>query len=113
MNVLIAEPHNEVRSLLVHIVERGGHRPLLTAPADSAEIDAVIVEPGAPGTYELALRLRTARPELPIICVSVYGREPRVDALRPSAFLLKPFAIGDLENAITAARTAPCAVGCA
>ena len=98
--VLVLEPDRELRALFARQLVSIGHE----AVADG-EPDAVLVEPADPAMLRQALALRNARPELPIICVSI-ADDPRVaHELQPSSFLVKPFAVGMLRVALEAALT--------
>ena len=43
------------------------------------------------------------RRKLPIICASIYPDSPGAERLRPLAYLMKPFALVDLERALLTA----------
>jgi len=45
-------------------------------------------------------RLRRARPEVPTVCVSIYPPTPDVRALGCVVHLLKPFSLGEREEAL-------------
>ena len=103
--ILIAEPYPEVRDLLVRIMHRLGHNPVCAngSRPDAAEFDLLLLEPSFPGGAELARELREGRPDLPIVCVSIYPPSDEVAALEPAAYLQKPFGLAQLEDAVTAA----------
>ena len=101
--ILVAEPYPEIRQLLEHIVAGLGFEPVVpnsAAPETLEEIDVLLLEPGLPGGVELATKLREANPALPILIVSIYPPTPEVTALAPAAFLLKPFALAELQSRI-------------
>ena len=99
--ILIAEPHADVRSLFEFVVERLGHEWISVARGDDRSelppIDAVILEPAAPGALELARTLRIRSPDLPIVCASIFPAEPAALELGPLAYLEKPFGLSELE----------------
>ena len=101
--VLIAEPSAEIHELLVHIVERLGHEAV--SHADLSEggppaADLMLLEPGAGPCFAAARRIRRAWPTTPIVCLSIYPKSAESAALEPAAYLMKPFALGDVERAI-------------
>jgi CheY-like chemotaxis protein len=102
-SVLLTEPHAEVRELLGRMLVRLGHEPVLAPadrPGDLPECDVLLLEPAAATAYELAERLRRRSPELPIVVASIYLPSPPVMALDPVAYLVKPFPLAELEQAI-------------
>jgi two-component SAPR family response regulator len=103
--IAISEPHEDVRALYRHVIERLGHQPVCTVQDGDAPVDALVVEPASAHGLSLARKLRSLRPELPIVCVSIYPRGPEVTDLRPLAYLVKPFALGELERVLTTALT--------
>ena len=52
------------------------------------------------GGVELATKLRETNPGLPILVVSIYPPTPEVTALAPAAYLVKPFALAELQSRI-------------
>ena len=101
--VLVVEPYPEIRQLLQHIVAGLGFEPVLpdhAAPETLEAIDVLLLEPGLPGGVELATRLREANLGLPILVVSIYPPTPEVTALAPVAYLVKPFALAELQHRI-------------
>jgi CheY-like chemotaxis protein len=101
--VLIAEPYPEIRELLTHVVTNLGFEPMhVDAPGHEQllETDVMLLEPALPGGVELAQTLRKARPDLPIVCVSIYPATAEIVALAPVAYLLKPFALTALQTAL-------------
>jgi DNA-binding response OmpR family regulator len=108
VNVLICEPHAEVRALLAHVVTRLGFEPVYAdarsggAQSDT-DVDILLLEPADPAALSTARALRLRRRELPIICASIYPDLPDAEGLHPLAYLIKPFALIDLERALLAA----------
>jgi hypothetical protein len=108
-NVLIIEPHPEVRELLVRIVHRLGHVPLIDDGRPVArweDVDAVLVEPALEGSLELIVPL-VREQGAALVCVSIYPPSAEAAALEPVAYLQKPFSLVDLERALVAALVEP------
>ncbi|HVD10291.1 MAG TPA: response regulator [Gaiellaceae bacterium] len=101
--VMVADEHDEVQRLLSHMVARVGHTPVLWTAAQGDALhgfEALLVEPAFPGCFRFAKAVRSARPELPIVCVSIYPPTPDVRALGCVVHLLKPFSLHELESAL-------------
>jgi CheY-like chemotaxis protein len=101
--ILILENDPAVAELLAMVVRRLGytpHDPRAAGLPDS--FDALVFEPGDPGTLDWAHHLRSLHPELPLVVASIYGRFPEVLELEPVAYLLKPFPLLELERILTA-----------
>lgn len=98
--VLICEPHDDISALLQLVVKRLGHTPVVFAGghADVPDVDAAIVEPGEPAGMRLAIRLASAG--VPVLFTSIFPPDDTTTSLRPAAFLLKPFPLYRLEEAI-------------
>jgi hypothetical protein len=108
--IMVADEHDEVQRLLSYVVARVGHTPLLWTAAQSDALhgfEALLVEPALPGCFRYAQAVRRARPELPIVCVSIYPPTPDVGALGCVVHLLKPFSLCELESALELALLAP------
>ena len=81
--IMVADEHDEVQRLLSHMVARVGHTPVLWTAAQSEALhgfEALLVEPARPGCFRFAQAARSTRPELPIVCVSIYPPTPEVSA---------------------------------
>jgi len=105
--ILLEEPHPDVRELLEVVVRRLGHEPT-TRSADDLRLDgieAAIVEPAGGDGLELARRLR--RLDVPVVFTSIFPADDEILALEPAAYLVKPFALHQLERALAAALRAP------
>jgi hypothetical protein len=105
--ILISEPHEDVRQLLVAMAARLGHEPVsvhgvATVPA---EAKVLVFEPAEPESFEHARALRRDRPDLALVCVSIKPPEPQWLALDPIAYVIKPFTLGSLGTALDAATT--------
>jgi DNA-binding response OmpR family regulator len=106
--ILISEPHPEVRALLDHVVTRLGHDPahLGGPPGDGlpdGKIDVLLLEPVDPRSLAAAQVLRLRNQQLPIVCASIHPETGHTRRLRPCAYLVKPFALAELERALAAA----------
>jgi hypothetical protein len=97
--VLICEPHPEVRELLRRVVVRLGHEPLLD-DADLGPVDAILLEPAHSPSVERAQAFRAVDGGTPIVCASIELPDAGSRRLRPAAYLVKPFALPDLEHAL-------------
>jgi CheY-like chemotaxis protein len=97
--VLICEPHPEVRELLCRIVARLGHDPVLE-DAELAPVDAILLEPAHAPSVERAQAFRATNGETPVVCTSIELPDAGSRRLGPVAFLVKPFALPDLEAAL-------------
>jgi DNA-binding NtrC family response regulator len=107
--IVIAEPQEDVRELFAHVLRRLGHDPVdpstveLDGDRPAAAVDLLLFEPADRGAMRLAQRLRAERPELPLICASIFPRTAEARALKPVAFLEKPFDLAELEAAVARA----------
>jgi hypothetical protein len=97
--VLICEPHPEVKELLCRVVARLGHDPVLE-DAELAPVDAILLEPAHAPSVERAQAFRAANGETPVVCASIELPDAGSRRLQPVAFLVKPFALPDLEAAL-------------
>jgi CheY-like chemotaxis protein len=107
--ILVAEPAPEVRRLVAHVVSRLGHEPVVLGEGgehDPGEIDAAVLEPVFRTGLAAVLAIRGHDPELPVVCVSIHPRTTLVAALEPVAFILKPFRLAEIEEAVRAAVAA-------
>jgi CheY-like chemotaxis protein len=102
VNVLVSEPHEEIRELIRHVIA-GMNWAAVDDPQDS---DLLLLEPGWPVGLDLARRLRAERPDLPIVCVSIYPRREDADGIAPNAYLVKPFSVTELQRALREALSA-------
>lgn len=97
--MLICEPNPEVRELLSRIVVRLGHEPVLE-DAELAPVDAILLEPSHAPSVERAQAFRAVNGDTPIVCASIELPDAGSRRLAPIAYLVKPFALPDLQHAI-------------
>jgi DNA-binding response OmpR family regulator len=108
--VLISEPHPDSRALFELVVRRTGHEPVgLGELADREPPELMILEPASGEALAIARQLRRRLEDLPIICASIRPANGETAALRPAAYLVKPFRLAELEAALTSALGAPTA----
>jgi hypothetical protein len=100
--VLICEPHPEVRELLGRIVVRLGHEPLHD-DAELSPVDAIVLEPAHAPSVERAAAFRAVDEATPVVCASIDPPHAGSRRLAPIAYLVKPFALPDLEQALCSA----------
>jgi hypothetical protein len=94
--ILISEPHPDLRVLLEAVVKRTGHDPIGSGELANGDMPAaMILEPGSAEGLAAAARLRGHFAELPIICTSIYPP--------PVVYLIKPYRLVELEAAIALA----------
>ena len=96
--IALRHPRDDVRQLIEHALGRLGHITL--DPADEERADVVVLEPASPDELAAAQRLRTLRPELPIVCVSIAPPFAEALALGPAAYLVKPFTVAGLRSTV-------------
>jgi len=100
--VLICEPHPEVRELLCRIVVRLGHVPVLE-DARLGPVDAILLEPAHAPSVERAAAFKAVDEDTPVVCASIDLPNAGTRRLDPTAYLVKPFALPDVEHALTQA----------
>ncbi len=98
--VLICEPHGDIGDLLDIVVRRLGHDPVRFDGRvdDGHDFEAAVVEPAMPGAMVVAERLH--RDGVRLVFASILPAEPAALGLHPVAYLVKPFALHDLERAL-------------
>jgi CheY-like chemotaxis protein len=98
--VLIIEPEPDLRLLVQEAVRELGHEALLfDGSASSSSVDVLLVAVFA-GMTALVTRLRHAHAPLSVVCAGTMPAGQEVRALRPAAYLIKPYTLGDLERAL-------------
>lgn len=108
MRVLIGEPSEEVRELLVHMLGRLGHEACSADPGSSNGFvpDLMLFEPASEAHLALAASLRDRDPGFPLVACSVKPPSPASRALDPVRHLLKPFTRVELAAAVEEAARA-------
>jgi DNA-binding NtrC family response regulator len=104
--IVIVESQRDVLDLFQHMLIRAGHAPIPYDPAfpeDLVRADVLLVEPAHDGALDLVRDLRERRPSLPVVFASIYPQTDELRALRPAAYLEKPFEYGELERAVARA----------
>jgi hypothetical protein len=98
--VLIAEPHADICDLLEIVVRRLGHEPVRYAGRhhELRDVSAAVVEPATRAGLRLGDRLRSEG--VPFVFASIMPAGPEALALDPVAYLVKPFALAELEHAL-------------
>jgi CheY-like chemotaxis protein len=101
---LIIEPDEDIRRLYAAVVRGLGHEAAFFDGLPTARPHVVLVEPAHQESFEAALRVRHDDPRLPIVCASIDKPTPeQAHVLQPVAYLLKPFRLVDLTNALQSA----------
>ena len=103
--MLICEPHPEVRELLRRIVVRLGHEPVLDDDA-LGDVEAIVLEPAHAPSIERAQAFRAVAGDVPVICASIDLPNGGTRRLNPFVHLVKPFALPEIEAALTQALAA-------
>ncbi len=100
--VLVAEPDPDVLALVERAVTNWGHEVIRYRPDElPTRPDVMLFEPQmGPGVVELAERLSSEDPPVPLVVVSIHPPELAVHRLRPAAYLLKPFSLQQLQAAL-------------
>lgn len=109
VRILIGEPADDVRELLVHQLRRLGHEPVAlegAVPPDELP-DLFLFEPDSPELLELARALRARAADLPIVVCSIHPPLPETKALAPVHHLQKPFHGSELAAAVSLGSAAP------
>jgi len=98
---LIIEPHADIRRLYAAVVRGLGHEAIFFDGVSMGEPDVILVEPADPESFELAHQLHHDFPDAPIVCASIYERNLlETRALQPVTYLLKPFVLEELTDAL-------------
>jgi two-component SAPR family response regulator len=101
-NILILEPFPEVAELIGRLVTRSGHSVLAESEAklNPDAVDVVVLEPELLRGVQLAKLLREVRPDLPVVIQSLQPLTDEARELRPAAYLMKPWSLSQLSQAI-------------
>jgi DNA-binding response OmpR family regulator len=94
----LEHPQDDVKQLIEHALGRMGYVSL--GAGEETRANVLVLEPASGPHLEAARRLRELCPGLPIVCVSVLPPFPEALALRPAAYLVKPFTIAGLRATV-------------
>ena len=97
---LIIEPHEDIRRLYAAVVRGLGHEAAFLNGLPTANPHVVLVEPADAESLEAALRLQRDNPGLPIVCASIDGPNHEAQVLQATTYLLKPFRLIELTDAL-------------
>ncbi|MBP0492300.1 ATP-binding protein [Pararoseomonas indoligenes] len=114
LRVLVVEDEEAVAGLVLDMMRHLGHAPVHAAnPATALEMlvrglepDLVFTDvlmPGGMDGLDLARHLKEGRPALPVLLTSGYGGAPARVAEAGLPLLRKPYTLGALRDALTAA----------
>jgi hypothetical protein len=95
-----------VRELLQHVVIRLGHEPVYedgTPNGSLGDVDVILLEPAHRPGLAAAKIVRLRDESIPVVCASIEPPDGSLAALKPVAYLLKPFSLPELEHALTKA----------
>jgi CheY-like chemotaxis protein len=104
--VLVADPYHETRELLERVVARLGYE-IVDAGEPREGLAAAVIDPAAADTLALARELRRDDSRLPIVFATILPSSAALRALRPCAFLQKPFRLAELSEALTSGVSSP------
>jgi DNA-binding response OmpR family regulator len=98
--ILIFEPHADISALLELVVRRLGHEPVVVdgVMEPTEEVDAAVIEPGDGSGLPLARQLYERH--VPVVFASIFPADQELLALDPVSYLIKPFALYELEAAL-------------
>lgn len=98
---LIIEPHEEIRRLYAAVVRGLGHEAVFLDGMPAAKPHVILVEPAHSESFAAALRLQSDHPGLPIVCASIHKpSQEEAQVLQAIAYLLKPFSLVELTDAL-------------
>ncbi|MGH3057642.1 MAG: hypothetical protein ACRDPP_05320 [Gaiellaceae bacterium] len=103
--ILVAEPDPDVLALVERSLAAWGHEAVrYRAGSALPDVDLMVFEPqmGA-RVVGLAEVLAARTPPVELVIVSIDPSELALHALRPVAYVLKPFSLAELEVAVAAA----------
>ena len=105
--ILIAEADAKFRLVLEIVVCGLGHEPVVAGEdRRPGDVDVLVLEPNLPSALAIAWALRRKDPRLPIVFTSIRTATPDVLAFEPVAYLVKPFRLAELGQALEAAVAA-------
>lgn len=100
--ILIAYPEGAVCELLHIVLDLHGHVSINhdDGGVPESEFDALIVDPVWPTGLACAHDLRRSYPNIPIVCVSIHSPTKEAKELLPVSYLIMPFRLADLDQAV-------------
>ena len=101
--VLVSESDPSVRSLLETVIARSGHDAVTVSGLREGELpeaDLLVAEPAYGNGLRHARALRERHESLPIVLVSILPPMRLFLSVAPAAYLMKPFSIAALEQAV-------------
>jgi CheY-like chemotaxis protein len=108
--VVVCEPNEDVRELIVTSVRQLGYEPLVYDPEAGGPLpegDVIVLEPASDEHLRAAQRLqRRGRTAPPIVSLSIYAPQERPNAFPVAAHVTKPFSLRELQGALAAALPA-------
>lgn len=108
--ILVVDDDDDMRRMAVELVESLGYRAASAIDGKEAlqrinddDVDAVLIDVMRPGMngFQLAERVRTTRPDMPIICVTAYTLAIPDDRYC-DGFLYKPYSATSIERILRA-----------
>jgi hypothetical protein len=101
-SIVICEADPDVRRLLIVLMQRLGHDPIVLEPDGEVPPrgDMLLLEPASTRCVDAAWQLRMYRPDLPIICMGAPPENAGFLHDGPIAYLEKPFTVEALEAAV-------------
>jgi CheY-like chemotaxis protein len=108
-SILICEADPDVRRLLLVLMERLGHDPIVLESDGEVppHADVLLLEPAVQRCVDQAWHVRLFLPELPIVCMGPPPAGPAFLEAGPVAFLEKPFTIEELAAAVASFVPSP------
>lgn len=112
--VLIVEPDEDIRELLVERCRRVGLEPLtggLDEQGRLPDVDLIVAEPASAKTQAVLAAHRAQRSDTPIVFVSIYPPASGVLKSQAVAYLVLPCSSEDFERALSKALSRGAARG--
>ena len=103
--ILVSEADPDVRRLLVVLIERLGHEPLVldVDVAVPPRADLLLVEPQSPWCLDHARLVRAYFPELPVLALNALPDEATFLQRGPFGYLQKPFTVETMRSTVQGA----------
>jgi DNA-binding response OmpR family regulator len=99
--ILVFEPQRDIRALIEIVVARLGYESAVSeVPGDgSDDLDAAVID--VDGVDGLALGWRLRAVGVPVVLTSIYPASTEMSNLSPAAYLIKPFSLHSLAEALS------------